>query len=107
MTRRLWLDVETADYAREALSFPGLRILLRVGNDGEAAGQLVVGDLRVGHFADATEGAEESGQLRRGKDAAGFVVNADQSAADGKTHDSGAERGCAVGAPDLQTATPG
>ncbi len=39
VTRRLWLDVETADYAREKLSFPGLRILLRVDSEtrgGEA-----------------------------------------------------------------------
>lgn len=33
VTRRLWLDRETADYAREALSFPGLRILLRVDSE--------------------------------------------------------------------------
>ena len=30
MTRRLWLDVAAADYARQALDFPGLRVLLRV-----------------------------------------------------------------------------
>ena len=30
MTRRLWWDTATADYAREALSFPGLQIVLRV-----------------------------------------------------------------------------
>ena len=33
VTRRLWLDIETADYARETLSFPGLRILLRVDSE--------------------------------------------------------------------------
>lgn len=33
MTRRLWLDTDTADYAREALSFPGLRIVLRVDSE--------------------------------------------------------------------------
>lgn len=33
MTRRLWLDTATADYARDALSFPGLRIVLRVDSD--------------------------------------------------------------------------
>ena len=38
MTRRLWLDIETADYAREALSFPGLRILLRVDSETRAGG---------------------------------------------------------------------
>ncbi len=30
MTRRLWYDTATADYGREALGFPGLRVLLRV-----------------------------------------------------------------------------
>ena len=30
VTRWLWRDTDTADYAREALSFPGLRIVLRV-----------------------------------------------------------------------------
>lgn len=38
MTRRLWLDLETADYAREALSFPGLRILLRVDSETRGVG---------------------------------------------------------------------
>jgi len=38
VTRRLWLDVETADYAREALSFPGLRILLRVDSETRGGG---------------------------------------------------------------------
>ena len=38
VTRRLWLDVETADYAREKLSFPGLRILLRVDSETRVAG---------------------------------------------------------------------
>ena len=38
MTRRLWLDLETADYAREALSFPGLRILLRVDSETRGGG---------------------------------------------------------------------
>ncbi len=30
VTRRVWRDTATADYAREALSFPGLRLLARV-----------------------------------------------------------------------------
>lgn len=30
VTRRIWCDAATADYAREALSFPGLRVLARV-----------------------------------------------------------------------------
>jgi hypothetical protein len=38
VTRRLWLDLETADYAREALSFPGLRILLRVDSETRSSG---------------------------------------------------------------------
>lgn len=38
VTRRLWLDIETADYAREALSFPGLRILLRVDSETRVVG---------------------------------------------------------------------
>ncbi|MFO0824935.1 MAG: ISAs1 family transposase [Gemmataceae bacterium] len=29
-TRRIWCDTETADYAREALNFPGLRAVIRV-----------------------------------------------------------------------------
>ncbi|RUL86830.1 transposase [Tautonia sociabilis] len=33
VTRRLWCDAATADSAREALSFPGLQVLVRV--DGE------------------------------------------------------------------------
>ena len=36
VTRRLWLDLETADYARRTLSFPGPRLLPRV--DGETRG---------------------------------------------------------------------
>jgi predicted transposase YbfD/YdcC len=38
VTRRLWLDAETADYARQALSFPGLRLLLRVDSETRVAG---------------------------------------------------------------------
>jgi hypothetical protein len=30
VTRRLWCDAATAEYAREALNFPGLRVLARV-----------------------------------------------------------------------------
>ena len=30
VTRRLWCDASAADYARETLSFPGLRVLARV-----------------------------------------------------------------------------
>ena len=33
MTRSVWVDPATAAYAREALSFPGLRIVLRVDHE--------------------------------------------------------------------------
>lgn len=33
VTRRLWLDTDTAEYARRTLSFPGLRIVLRVDSE--------------------------------------------------------------------------
>lgn len=33
VTRRLWCDAATADYAREALSFPGLRLMVRVDSE--------------------------------------------------------------------------
>jgi hypothetical protein len=33
VTRRIWCDAATADYAREALSFPGLRLLARVDRE--------------------------------------------------------------------------
>lgn len=39
-TRRPWLGGEGADYAREALSFPGLRLLLR--GDSETRGGVEV-----------------------------------------------------------------
>jgi hypothetical protein len=38
VTRRLWVDLESADYAREALSFPGLRMLLRVDSEVRGGG---------------------------------------------------------------------
>ncbi len=38
MTRRLWLDVATADYASETLNFPGLRMLLRVDCESRPRG---------------------------------------------------------------------
>ena len=53
MTRRLWLDVETADYAREALSFPGLRILLRVDSATREGGAVVSTETR--YFATAVD----------------------------------------------------
>jgi hypothetical protein len=39
VTRRLWVDAASADYAREKLSFPGLRILLRVGSETRGGGE--------------------------------------------------------------------
>jgi hypothetical protein len=53
VTRRLWVDVEGADYAREALSFPGLRILLRV--DSEARGGGGEAETETRYFATSLE----------------------------------------------------
>lgn len=33
VVRRIWCDAASADYAREALSFPGLRLLARVDSE--------------------------------------------------------------------------
>lgn len=55
MTRRLWLDVETADYARESLAFPGLRIVLRVDSETREAGAVVAGETR--YFATSLDPA--------------------------------------------------
>lgn len=38
VTRRLWCDTAAAEYARDALSFPGLRLLLRVDREHRQAG---------------------------------------------------------------------
>jgi len=53
VTRRLWLDLETADYAREALSFPGLRILLRVDSETRPSGTAATTETR--YFATAVD----------------------------------------------------
>jgi hypothetical protein len=53
VTRRLWLDVATADYAREALSFPGLRILLRVDSESRGGGAAAKTETR--YFATALD----------------------------------------------------
>lgn len=53
VTRRLWVDVETADYAREALSFPGLRILLRVDSEARTVGAAPATETR--YFATAVD----------------------------------------------------
>jgi hypothetical protein len=55
VTRRLWLDVETADYAREALAFPGPRILLRVDSETRRAGAEPAGETR--YFATSPDPA--------------------------------------------------
>jgi len=52
VTRRLWVDLDSADYAREALSFPGLRLLLRV--DSEVRGGGVV-QTETRYFATSLE----------------------------------------------------
>ncbi len=46
VTRRLWLDLETADYAREHLSFPGLRMVLRVDSETRGGGAAAAGETR-------------------------------------------------------------
>lgn len=46
MTRRLWVDTEAADYAREALSYPGLRILARVDCEARKGGQRTSAETR-------------------------------------------------------------
>ena len=38
VTRRLWCDTAAAGYARAALNFPGLRLLLRVDREHRQAG---------------------------------------------------------------------
>jgi hypothetical protein len=53
VTRRLWLDVDSADYAREALSFPGLRLLLRVDSESRGGGGEVQTETR--YFASSLE----------------------------------------------------
>lgn len=55
MTRRLWLDVATADYAREQLSFAGLRIVLRVDSDTRGRDVKPVGETR--YFATSLDPA--------------------------------------------------
>jgi len=55
VTRRLWLDIETADYGRETLSYAGLRILARVDCEQRRAG--VVESLETRYFAYSLEPA--------------------------------------------------
>ena len=42
----MWCDAEAADYARGALSFPGLRLLLRVDSEHRRAGVLTAQETR-------------------------------------------------------------
>ena len=49
MTRRLWPDTDAAEYARRSLSFPGLRIVLRVDSEVRKRGREPVRETR--HFA--------------------------------------------------------
>jgi len=46
VTRRLWTDTETADYAREQLSYPGLRILARVDCEVRKGGRVLSAETR-------------------------------------------------------------
>lgn len=46
VTRRLWCDAESADYAREALMFPGLRLLLRLDCEERQGGQTLSSETR-------------------------------------------------------------
>jgi Transposase DDE domain len=41
VTRRLWVDTAVADYARERLNYPGLRILARVDCEQRQGGQVL------------------------------------------------------------------
>jgi hypothetical protein len=53
VTRRLWLDVEAADYAREALAFPGLRVLLRLDCEVRPPGRAATTETR--YFAGSVD----------------------------------------------------
>jgi hypothetical protein len=46
VTRRLWVDTESADYAREALNYPGLRSLARVDCEVRKAGAVLSAETR-------------------------------------------------------------
>jgi hypothetical protein len=51
----LWCDAEAADYAREALSVPGLRLLLRVDSERRRAGVATARETR--YFASSPDPA--------------------------------------------------
>lgn len=46
VTRRIWVDAEAGAYAREALNFPGLRVLARVDSEARRAGEVVAAETR-------------------------------------------------------------
>jgi hypothetical protein len=46
VTRRLWSDTEAADWARQMLNFPGLRLLLRVDTEERQAGAVASQETR-------------------------------------------------------------
>lgn len=54
-TRRLWCDTATADYAREALNFPGLRVVLRVDCQTVSADGVTTAETR--YFASSLDPA--------------------------------------------------
>jgi hypothetical protein len=55
VTRRLWYDTATADYAREALDFPGLRVIVRVDSEVRAPGAEATTETR--YFAGSLDAA--------------------------------------------------
>jgi hypothetical protein len=56
VTRRLWCDTATGDYAREALNFPGLRAVLRVDRTTAPRGGPPTAETR--YFATSLDPAE-------------------------------------------------
>jgi hypothetical protein len=56
VTRRLWYDTATADYAREALDFPGLRVVFRV--DCQSAPRDGPATIETRYFASSLDPAE-------------------------------------------------
>ncbi len=55
VTRRLWVDTEGADYARERLNYPGLRILARVDCEVRQGGRVLSVETR--YFASSLDPA--------------------------------------------------
>jgi predicted transposase YbfD/YdcC len=46
VTRRIWVDVEAADYARKALTFCGPRMLARVDSQTRRKGEVLIRETR-------------------------------------------------------------